>query len=144
MKFQVWPVRIMEGVQSTLGRHRRPFITSLSIIIFIRIIYMCCSNKYPFSQGTLGAARKLNTALSSPARYSLREDAKGGPAALALVMAGVVYAVSSRMPSTGSIVSQLLQVGVPIVLGAAAYCGSYWLLGGRELSMLVTGKERVE
>ena len=60
------------------------------------------------------------------------------------LMAGVVHAVLSQMPSAGDIPSQLLRVGAPVVLGAVAYGGSYWLLGGRELSMLVTGREHVQ
>ncbi len=61
-----------------------------------------------------------------------------------LVMAGVVYVAFLQMPSTGRLVSQLLQVSIPVLLGAAAYCGSYRLLGGRELDMLVSGKEPSE
>ncbi len=58
-----------------------------------------------------------------------------------LVMAGVVYLALVHMPSTGGLTSQLLRVGVPILLGGTAYCGSYWLLGGRELGMLLHGRD---
>ena len=45
------------------------------------------------------------------------------------------------MPSGGRLLSQLVQVGVPMILGTAAYCGAYWLLGGRELGMLMGGRK---
>ena len=44
------------------------------------------------------------------------------------------------MPSAGGLMSQLIRVGVPILLGAATYCGAYLLLGGRELGMLWSGR----
>ncbi len=56
-----------------------------------------------------------------------------------LVMAGVVYVTLAQMPNSGRLASQLIRVGVPMVLGMAAYCSSYWLLGGRELGMLLSG-----
>jgi hypothetical protein len=31
-------------------------------------------------------------------------------------------------------------VGTPLGLGAVAYCTLYWLLGGRELGMLLSGQ----
>ncbi len=57
-----------------------------------------------------------------------------------LVMAGVVYGVLQWTPAGTRLMDQLVQVCVPIVCGAAAYCGTYLLLGGRELGMLVTGR----
>jgi putative peptidoglycan lipid II flippase len=57
-----------------------------------------------------------------------------------LAMAGVVCIVLPYMPGGGGPVSQGIHVGVPIVLGAAVYCGAYLLLGGRELGMLVHGR----
>jgi putative peptidoglycan lipid II flippase len=58
----------------------------------------------------------------------------------AAVMAGVVNFALARLPSGGGMASQLIQVGLPIILGAAAYCGAYLLLGGRELGMLWSGR----
>ena len=55
-------------------------------------------------------------------------------------MAGVVCLVLPYMPSGDRLVSQGIHVGVPIILGAATYCGAYLLLGGRELGMLWSGK----
>jgi putative peptidoglycan lipid II flippase len=57
-----------------------------------------------------------------------------------LVMAGVIYAVCTQLPNNDRLMNRLLQVGAPLSLGAAAYCGSYWLLGGRELGMLMSGR----
>ena len=36
--------------------------------------------------------------------------------------------------------SQLMRVGAPVGVGGVAYCGLYWLLGGRELGMLLRGR----
>ena len=57
-----------------------------------------------------------------------------------LVMVVVVQIALARTPVGESLVDQLIRVGVPIALGAIAYAGSYWLLGGREMGMLVGGK----
>ena len=57
-----------------------------------------------------------------------------------VIMAVVVYLALVKMPSGDPIVSQLIRVGVPTLLGVASYCSAYWLLGGRELGMLVTGR----
>jgi putative peptidoglycan lipid II flippase len=58
----------------------------------------------------------------------------------AAAMAGVVHDVLARMPGGSGVVSQLIQVGVPVILGVAVYCGAYLLLGGRELGMLWSGR----
>ena len=57
-----------------------------------------------------------------------------------LVMGAVVLLVLARMPEGDGLISQVLRVGAPLIAGMAAYCGSYWLLGGRELGMLLSGK----
>jgi putative peptidoglycan lipid II flippase len=57
-----------------------------------------------------------------------------------LVMAGAVYLALAQMPGGDRFTDQLIRVGVPVASGAAVYCGVYWLLGGRELGMLVSGK----
>jgi putative peptidoglycan lipid II flippase len=59
-------------------------------------------------------------------------------------MAGVVYLALPYMPSGDRLASQAMRVAAPVVLGAAAYCGAYLLLGGRELGMLLTGKVDVD
>lgn len=61
-----------------------------------------------------------------------------------LVMASVVQATLVQMPGNGRLLENLLQVGLPIGLGAVAYCVVYWLLGGRELGMLVGAKEKAD
>jgi putative peptidoglycan lipid II flippase len=59
----------------------------------------------------------------------------------ALVMGIVVqFLVRAQAADSGRLVSQLLRVGVPLAAGMAAYCGTYLLLGGRELGMLLSGK----
>ena len=55
-------------------------------------------------------------------------------------MAAIVLVVLAKIPKEAGLASQLTQVGVPILLGAAAYCGAYLLLGGRELGMLWSGR----
>jgi putative peptidoglycan lipid II flippase len=58
-------------------------------------------------------------------------------------MALVVCVVFPLMPTGSRTISQLLQVCVPILAGAAIYVGLYWLLGGRELIMLMGGGTRL-
>jgi putative peptidoglycan lipid II flippase len=58
-----------------------------------------------------------------------------------LVMAAVIVAVRAHMPTAAGLMNELVQVFVPIVLGGTAYCGAYWLLGGRELGMLMGGRD---
>jgi putative peptidoglycan lipid II flippase len=55
-------------------------------------------------------------------------------------MAGVVLFALPHMPTDRRLLSQAICVGVPVILGAAAYCGAYLLLGGRELGMLWSGQ----
>jgi putative peptidoglycan lipid II flippase len=55
-------------------------------------------------------------------------------------MAGVVCTILPHMPTGDRLIGQVTHVVVPIILGAAAYCGAYLLLGGRELGMLWSGK----
>ena len=57
-----------------------------------------------------------------------------------VVMAGVVYVTLAQLPSAGGLMSQLIRVGAPVGIGGVAYCGLYWLLGGRELGMLLSGR----
>jgi hypothetical protein len=57
-----------------------------------------------------------------------------------LLMGAVVATTPAWMPGTGGLTNELLQVVVPIALGGAVYCGTYQLLGGRELGMLVSGR----
>jgi putative peptidoglycan lipid II flippase len=60
--------------------------------------------------------------------------------AATLVMAAVVGASISIAPDDDRLTGQLVRVGLPVAFGAAAYCNSYWLFGGRELGMLWHGK----
>ena len=108
---------------------------------------------WPMAEAGLAASTSVAAAVQTVvlmAIFSRRQAPLGWRSLLAtvtrtilstLVMAGVVYVTLVHMPSTGEIVSQLLRVGVPILLGGAAYCGSYWLLGGRELGMLLNGRD---
>ena len=57
-----------------------------------------------------------------------------------VVMAGVVCVTLAQLPRHGGLMSQLIRVGVPVGVGGVAYCGLYWLLGGRELGMLLSGR----
>ncbi len=56
-----------------------------------------------------------------------------------LVMAVVVRVVVGMVSSDGRLTMQFIAVAVPIGLGGAAYCATHWLLGGRELGMLISG-----
>jgi peptidoglycan biosynthesis protein MviN/MurJ (putative lipid II flippase) len=57
-----------------------------------------------------------------------------------VAMAAVVQlAMWAPLPSSDRLVGQLLRVGVPLAAGMAAYGAVYLLLGGRELSMLLSG-----
>ena len=64
-------------------------------------------------------------------------------AATALMAAAVMLSPCRTCPPASGCMSQVIRVGVPLALGASAYCGSYWLLGGRELSMLI-GRQGAE
>jgi putative peptidoglycan lipid II flippase len=57
-----------------------------------------------------------------------------------VVMGGVVLLTLSYLPPAKGLWSQVVQVCVPIALGMAAYGGTFRLLGGRELGMLMDGK----
>ncbi|MCE5301623.1 MAG: murein biosynthesis integral membrane protein MurJ [Planctomycetaceae bacterium] len=61
-------------------------------------------------------------------------------AAATAAMAVAVYGTLGYFPNGGRLVDQVVQVGVPLVVGAAVYCGTYRLLGGRELGMLLHGR----
>jgi putative peptidoglycan lipid II flippase len=70
----------------------------------------------------------------------------GRTLAATALMASAVLVSLPHTPSDARLASQLIRVGVPLSLGIAAYCGLYWLLGGRELSMLMgrRGEEEPE
>jgi len=56
------------------------------------------------------------------------------------VMAGIVYVALDWTPAGVRLWAQIVHVFVPIALGMAGYCGTYRLLGGRELGMLLGGR----
>ena len=56
------------------------------------------------------------------------------------VMAAIVYFALDWTPAGLRLWAQIVHVFVPIALGMAGYCGAYWLLGGRELGMLLGGR----
>jgi putative peptidoglycan lipid II flippase len=58
-----------------------------------------------------------------------------------LVMGAAVLLVLARMPAGDELMSQLLRVGAPLMAGMAAFCATHWLLGGRELGMLMGGRD---
>jgi putative peptidoglycan lipid II flippase len=58
----------------------------------------------------------------------------------ASAMTGAVCLILPYMLMGDSFIAKLIDVAVPIFLGAATYCGAYLLLGGRELGMLWSGK----
>jgi putative peptidoglycan lipid II flippase len=60
-----------------------------------------------------------------------------------LVMSGLVWFALEQMPVSGRLTLQAVRVCVPATLGVAGYCLAYWLLGGRELGMLL-GRKSVE
>jgi len=56
------------------------------------------------------------------------------------LMAVVGLAVLWQLPSGESIGRQIVHVSFPIAASVAVYCGAYWLSGGRELAILLTGR----
>jgi putative peptidoglycan lipid II flippase len=61
-----------------------------------------------------------------------------------LAMACAVLVSMGWMPASDTLMYRVVQVSVPICLGAAAYCVSFRLLGGRELGMLISGRVETE
>jgi len=60
-----------------------------------------------------------------------------------VIMACLVYIVLDRMPTGDALLDKVLRVAAPVLAGAAVYCSSYWLLGGRELGMLMNVKNDI-
>jgi putative peptidoglycan lipid II flippase len=57
-----------------------------------------------------------------------------------MVMAAIVYVALDWTSAGDRLWAQIVHVFVPIALGMAGYCAAYWLLGGRELGMLLGGR----
>ena len=58
-----------------------------------------------------------------------------------LMMGAAVLLSLAALPTGDRLINQMLRVGVPLAAGMAAYCGTYWLLGGRELGMLMGARD---
>lgn len=143
-----WPV-VVRGFYA-LGDYRTPvrvgvWVVGLNLVLNLTLIW-------PMAEAGLAISTTLVTALQLfilMAIFSRRQAPLGwrplaatsARAVLATsIMAGAVLLVLPYMPSDGGLMSQTIHVGVPILLGAAVYCGVYLLLGGRELGMLVGGR----
>jgi putative peptidoglycan lipid II flippase len=143
-----WPV-VVRGFYA-LNDYRTPvrvgvWVVSLNLVLNLTLIW-------PLAEAGLALSTTIATVVQLfilTAIFSRRQApldwralaATGVRAVLAtLAMAGVVYLTFPYMPSGSGLASQGIRVGVPIVLGAAAYCGAYLLLGGRELGMIWSGK----
>ncbi|HUT88378.1 MAG TPA: murein biosynthesis integral membrane protein MurJ [Thermoguttaceae bacterium] len=59
-----------------------------------------------------------------------------------LVMAAAGYTALHFIPPTGSFLNELARVFVPLVAGMAVFLATYWLLGGREVAILVSGVDK--
>ena len=59
-----------------------------------------------------------------------------------LVMAAAGYTTLHFLPPTDGFLNELARVFVPLVAGMAVFLATHWLLGGRELGMLVSGVDR--
>jgi putative peptidoglycan lipid II flippase len=63
--------------------------------------------------------------------------------AATLLMAAVGYGTLGLIAPAGALVGKLVRVAVPVGMCGATYAIAYWLLGGRELGMLLTGRTPV-
>jgi putative peptidoglycan lipid II flippase len=143
-----WPV-VVRGFYA-LSDYRTPvrvavWVVSLNLVLNLTLIW-------PLAEAGLALSTTIATvvqlfilmAIFSRRQAPLDWRALAATSARAILatsaMAGVVLLILPHMPSGSSLISQGIHVGVPIFLGAAAYCGAYLLLGGRELGMLWSGK----
>jgi putative peptidoglycan lipid II flippase len=121
------------------------WIVALNLVLNLTLIW-------PMAEAGLAASTSISAAVQTLALmiiFSHRHAPLGWRPLLVtvvrtvlstLVMAAAVCLALMPLPNGDRLQSQLVQVGVPVVVGAAAYCGVYWLLGGRELGMLMSGK----
>ena len=121
------------------------WVVSLNLVLNLTLIW-------PLAEAGLAISTTVATVVQLfilMAIFSRRQAPLGWPALAATsvravlataAMAGAVCLILPHMPTSSALVAQLVHVGVPILLGAAAYCGAYLLLGGRELGMLWSGK----
>ena len=58
-----------------------------------------------------------------------------------LLMAFSAAAALHCIPPAPGLVNEVLRLAVPMTLGAVVYCGVYWLSGGKELRMLLQGRD---
>ena len=143
-----WPV-VVRGFYA-LNDYRTPvrvavWVVSLNLVLNLTLIW-------PLAEAGLALSTTIATVVQLfilTAIFSRRQAPLGWRPLAAtsvrailatLAMGGVVCLVLPHTPSGRSVVSQGIHVGVPIFLGAAAYCGAYLLLGGRELGMLWSGR----
>jgi putative peptidoglycan lipid II flippase len=143
-----WPV-VVRGFYA-LGDYRTPvrvcvWVVSLNLLLNLTLIW-------PLAEAGLALSTTIATVVQLfvlMAVFSRRQAPLGWRTLAATsvrailataAMAGVVYAVFPYMPVADTLLAKLTQVGVPVLVGAVAYCGAYLLLGGRELGMLWSGK----
>ncbi len=118
------------------------WIVALNLTLNLTLIW-------PLAEAGLAVATSISAAVQvlvlmlifSRHRSRLRWSALGATVARTLAATGLMaaagYAVLGWLPPMAGIVGELTQVLVPLATSVAVYCGSYWLLRGRELGMLL-------
>jgi putative peptidoglycan lipid II flippase len=143
-----WPV-VVRGFYA-LGDYRTPvrvavWVVSLNLALNLTLIW-------PFREAGLAISTTVATVVQlfilmavfsrrqAPLDWRALAATTARAVAATLVMAAAVYLVLPYIPARDSLVGKMILVGVPIAVGAAAYCGAYLLLGGREFGMLWSGR----
>jgi putative peptidoglycan lipid II flippase len=143
-----WPV-VVRGFYA-LGDYRTPvrvavWVVSLNLLLNLTLIWPFCEAGLAIST-TVATVVQLFILMAVFSRRQAPLDWRSLTATTVrampatLVMAIAVYLVLPYMPVGDSLFAKMTLVGVPIVLGATAYCGTYLLLGGHEFGMLWSGR----
>lgn len=110
---------------------------------------------WPLAEAGLAVATSISAAVQVAvlvAIFSRRKAPLDWPAlaamaartvAATLVMAAVGYVSLKLTTPADGLLAKLVRVAVPLGLSGAAYASGYWLLGGRELGMFLTGRTPV-
>jgi putative peptidoglycan lipid II flippase len=143
-----WPV-VVRGFYA-LNDLRTPvrvcvWAVSLNVVLNLTLIWPLAEGGLALST-TLATVVQLVSLMAIFSRRQARLDWRALAATIvrtllsAAAMGGVVWLVYPYMPDADTLLHKAIDVGVPILLGGATYCGAYLLLGGRELGMLWSGK----
>ena len=121
------------------------WIVALNLTLNLLLIWT------PLAEGGLAVATSISAAVQLivlTAIFSRRKSRLDWPALVAtaartvsctLLMAVVCYVTLELISPAESLSGQIVRVLVPILMSMAVYCGTYWLSGGRELSIILGG-----